>query len=356
MSYFVDNFGDTFKVIRNYITSEEATELGKIYKEFVLTGGIPATAPVNDAYDFYNRPEQVALLSEKTSELNRIVGRKVLPAYSFTRQYCKGSHLVRHFDRDSCEISLSIHLYGDQPWAFCIRDKDGEEREIILNSGDAVLYDAVNAEHWREEYTGEFYIQTFHHYVLLGGKHEDLYFDNCDKDFSLKSFIERYRCFVPADICDQIVEYTEQYPNRWEGAVTIDKMNDMRVCDTWYVKDWDAIDATIFKYVTEALTQYTKKHPNFKISHDTGYQLLRYRPGGKYEYHTDQHKDFNREVTIIVNLNDDYTGGNLCHVTDSNMTQMGKGDIIIFPANFTCPHRITPVISGTRYSIVTWAV
>ena len=36
--------------------------------------------------------------------------------------------------------------------------------------------------------------------------------------------------------------------------------------------------------------------------------------------------------------------------------KMGKGDIIIFPANFMYPHRITPITSGVRYSIVTWAV
>ena len=356
MSYFVDKFGDTYKVIRNYITSEEAVELGKRYQEYVLTDGIPTVAPIDNAYDYYNQPEQVAILSEKVSELNELLGRKVLPAYSFTRQYGKGSVLFRHTDRPSCEVSLSIHLYGDEPWAFGIRDKDGEECEVILNPGDAILYDAPNAEHWREEYTGEFYIQTFHHYVLLGGENEDLFFDNNDDLFSLKTYIKQYNCFVPADICDEIVEYTDQHPNRWDRAMTVDQECDQRVCDTWDVRDWDPIDNTIFKYVTEACGLYQREFPNLKISHDTGYQILRYQPGGKYEYHTDQHKDYNREITIIVNLNDDYTGGNLCHLKDNCMIKMGKGDIIIFPSNFTCPHRITPVTSGTRYSVVTWAV
>lgn len=356
MSYFLKHFGNTYKIIRNYITSEEAIKLGKKYKEFVEVDGMPTDAPIDNAYDYYNYPDMVALLSEKVSELNVLLGRKVLPAYSYIRQYGSGSSLFRHTDRPSCEVSLSIHLYGDKPWAFGIRDKDGEEREVILNPGDAILYDAPNAEHWRDEYDGEFYIQTFHHYVILGGEYESLFFDNNDEEFSLKNYIEQYSCFVPESICDKIVEYTAKYPRRWSKAATVDTESNDRVCDTWDVRDWDEIDNDIFKYVTEACALYTRKHPNFKISHDTGYQILRYQPGGKYEYHTDQHANYNREVTIILNLNDEYTGGNLCHIKDSCMTKMGKGDIIIFPSNFMFPHRITPITSGTRYSVVTWAV
>ena len=356
MSYFVDKFGDTYKVIRNYITSEEAIELGKKYQEFVITDGMPTNAPIDNAYDYYNWPEMVAILSEKVSELNGLMGRKVLPAYSYTRQYGSGSSLFRHTDRPSCEISLSIHLYGDEPWAFGIRNKDDEECEVVLNPGDAILYDAPNAEHWRDEYKGEFYIQTFHHYVLLGGEYENLFFDSNDGLFSLKTYIKQYSSFVPADLCDQIVEYTHQYPDRWDRAATVGEDSNDRVCDTWDVRSSDYIDNTIFKYVTEACGAYVNEFPNFDISQDTGYQILRYRPGGKYDYHTDQHVDYNREVTIIVNLNDEYTGGNLCHLKDSCITKMGKGDIIIFPSNFTYPHRITPVTSGIRYSVVTWAV
>ena len=30
--------------------------------------------------------------------------------------------------------------------------------------------------------------------------------------------------------------------------------------------------------------------------------------------------------------------------------------LIIWPSNFMFPHRVNPVIKGTRYSIVAWAV
>ncbi|AIX30687.1 ferrochelatase [Synechococcus phage ACG-2014f] len=362
MSYFTDRFGDTYKVIRNYISSEEANTLGENYKEFVSTDGVPteATMITSNAYDFYNRPEQVALLSEKVSHINELLGKKVLPAYSFVRQYGVGSFLGKHTDRKSCEVSLSIHLCGDKEWPFCIEDKEGNPVELILHPGDAVLYDAPNATHWREEYDGEFYIQTFHHYVTLGGEYENLFFDNNDKDFSLTNYIKQYKESVPPDICDMIVKYAEQFPNRWENATTIqsikDNTIDTRICESWNVLPTDSIDDVVYKYITEASSKFCNTFPHFNLTQDTGYQILRYKPGGKYDYHTDQHATYNREVTIILNLNDDYEGGNLCHIKDNHMIKMGKGDIIIFPANFMYPHRITPITSGVRYSIVTWAV
>lgn len=357
MSYFTDHFGDTYKVIRNYITIEEAARLGNNFKNHIIDTQKTPTLSKDDPnqYDTYQDVEQVALLSEKVSEVNELVGRKVLPAYAFLRQYGLDSELTKHKDRDSCEISLSIHLCADKDWEFCIDDVEGNPVELILHPGDAVLYDAPNATHWREEYDGEFYIQTFHHYVMLGGEYENLFFDNNDKTFSLTNYIKHYKESVPPDICDMIVKYAEQFPNRWESATTIQE-SDHRVCESWNILSADSIDDIVYKYITEASSKFCNTFPHFNLTQDTGYQILRYKPGGKYDYHTDQHATYNREVTIILNLNDEYEGGNLCHIKDNHMTKMGKGDIIIFPANFMYPHRITPITSGVRYSIVTWAV
>ena len=358
MSYFTDHFGETYKVIRNYIPPEEALRLGNEYRQTIANGGVysyKADGEGSDRYDYYNNVSQVSLLSEKVSELNTLLGRKVLPAYSFVRQYGVGSFLSKHKDRPSCEVSLSIHLQGDKEWGFCIEDKEGNPVELILHPGDAVLYDAPNATHWREEYDGEFYIQTFHHYVTLGGEYENLFFDNNDKTFSLTNYIKHYKESVPSDICDMIVKYAEQFPSRWENATTIQE-SDKRVCESWNILTSDSIDDIVYKYITEASSKFCNTFPHFNLTQDTGYQILRYKPGGKYDYHTDQHATYNREVTIILNLNDEYEGGNLCHIKDNHIMKMGRGDIIIFPSNFMYPHRITPITSGVRYSIVTWAV
>ena len=85
--------------------------------------------------------------------------------------------------------------------------------------------------------------------------------------------------------------------------------------------------------------------------------LLKYSIGGKYEYiqiitHTPRH------LSIIINLNDDYEGGDLIFTDQKEKEikrlKLSKGSIVFFPSNFMYPHGIQPITKGTRYSIVAW--
>jgi predicted 2-oxoglutarate/Fe(II)-dependent dioxygenase YbiX len=51
--------------------------------------------------------------------------------------------------------------------------------------------------------------------------------------------------------------------------------------------------------------------------------------------------------------NDDYEGGSLFFRLQNLDVKADAGDLFIFPSNFMYPHRAMPVISGTKYSIVT---
>ena len=54
---------------------------------------------------------------------------------------------------------------------------------------------------------------------------------------------------------------------------------------------------------------------------------------------------------MIVNLNDDFEGGDLILYNDGLMKQK-KGCITFFPSYLL--HEITPVTKGTRYSLSMW--
>ncbi len=86
--------------------------------------------------------------------------------------------------------------------------------------------------------------------------------------------------------------------------------------------------------------------------------LLKYNPGGKYEIHTDHYTNSPRHFSIIINLNDDYEGGDLIFTDQKKKRKkrlkLEKGSIVIFPSNFMYPHSIEPITKGTRYSIVAW--
>jgi len=86
--------------------------------------------------------------------------------------------------------------------------------------------------------------------------------------------------------------------------------------------------------------------------------LLKYTPGGKYEVHTDNFSCTTRHVSVIINLNNEYEGGELIF-TDQKFNEikrlkLDKGSIVFFPSNFMYPHGIQPITKGTRYSIVAW--
>jgi hypothetical protein len=112
------------------------------------------------------------------------IGLDLVPTYSYTRLYEKGNKLKRHKDRDSCEISTTLHLGGD-PWPIFL-DPSGqdfvidEKKEIHkpgapkgvrvdLKIGDMLIYSGCDLEHWREPFQGSVCSQVFLHYNHANG-------------------------------------------------------------------------------------------------------------------------------------------------------------------------------------------
>ena len=111
--------------------------------------------------------------------------------YYYDRFYFGGQQLNKHTDRGACEISVSIHistnLEGEYAkWPFKIKSVSGEERELILEPGDGVIYKGCERPHWRDPLTVPrrrkreiifrkpetewYYHQIFFHYVLQDGQ------------------------------------------------------------------------------------------------------------------------------------------------------------------------------------------
>ena len=134
------------------------------------------------------------------------MGRKLYNTYYYDRYYFPGQELTKHSDRDACEISVSIHISTNLPddqkdWPFKIKTPDtytdkkktailvpGEERALVLNPGDGIIYSGCDRPHWRDAMPGVplgkksrklfgkkqtqeyYYHQIFFHYVLQDGE------------------------------------------------------------------------------------------------------------------------------------------------------------------------------------------
>ena len=91
--------------------------------------------------------------------------------------------------------------------------------------------------------------------------------------------------------------------------------------------------------------------------------FLKYSEGGHYDVHVDAGVGFTRKLTAIINLNDDYEGGEFCFYNpigrrdkqkEIYKTKLGKGSVLMFPSDFLYPHTVKPITKGKRYSIVCW--
>lgn len=112
------------------------------------------------------------------------------------------------------------------------------------------------------------------------------------------------------------------------------------------------------KEIERLYTYYKIKFPLMASNTINQIDLLKYQPGGKYEAHIDHYSDTPRHLSVIMNLNDDYEGGDLIFTDQKDKEikklKLSKRSIVFFPSNFMYPHSIEPITKGTRYSIVSW--
>lgn len=112
-------------------------------------------------------------------------------------------------------------------------------------------------------------------------------------------------------------------------------------------------DEALVSATRRALAYYKEKIPRVLTRTDSGFDILKYEVGQLITYHMD---DLNpRVLSLSISLNDDYTGGEFRFWEDDNAVfRVPAGCAMMFPPNFMYGHEILPVLSGTRYSMITW--
>ena len=91
------------------------------------------------------------------------------------------------------------------------------------------------------------------------------------------------------------------------------------------------------------------------------HQFTQYKVGDYFNWHSDSNYDSkeltvaNRYCSIVIQLNDEYTDGNLeLKIPDNEdiTVEKGRGNLSIFLSELK--HRVTPVTFGVRYTLVNW--
>ena len=158
---------------------------------------------------------------------------------------------------------------------------------------------------------------------------------------------------------DKIVEDAKEYP--FVKALVVDEENTDKFRKSnikWlpFESKWDWVIDKIMSQVVEANDTIWKFDLNSVIDN---IQYTEYEGnGGHYDWHLDigPGSISHRKISIVVQLSDpeEYVGGDLEIMTGSDHTKIprGKGNVIIFPSFLL--HRVVPLVSGNRKSLVLW--
>lgn len=187
----------------------------------------------------------------------------------------------------------------------------------------------------------------------------------------LQKAIVRFDGLFNKDLIDRIINYIDTEHLRY--LPTLGKTDARKVKGITAVNPDNFVNVgnqemsklIFFNYIKQQLKipmlNYTVRFRECAFDDFIQTDFLKYEVGGKYETHADDHPKATRRVTIIINLNEGYEGGDFVFFDPINQRDiihketLKKGSILIFPSNFLYPHSIQPITKGTRYSLVTWA-
>lgn len=188
-------------------------------------------------------------------------------------------------------------------------------------------------------------------------------------DSTLKDFIYHEKGALPSPICDNIVTTIKE--RAWFKHTWYNQIKDKTFSkDT---KELDVQDITlelqgmVDPYLHQTFHRFNDKYKfDIKNTEQIAYQFStvrfnRYSEGQIMRQHHDHiYSIFDGArkgipiISIILNFNDEYEGGQLYFWHDYELS-LGKGDIVMFPSLFMYPHGVREPTKGERFSGVCWA-
>ena len=169
-----------YEVVKQFIDYSFANFL-KNYFDVIVRKGIcdmgDDQAP--NSHSIYGDPAFDMAMAMSTEDIGKIVGKTLIPQYTYARIYKNGSVLERHSDRPECQYSVTLCLGGEyeKQWPIWIQDYDGNDHCVELDEGDMLVYSGCELEHWRDKFEGNAQFQLFMHYVDSEGKYNDRIYD-----------------------------------------------------------------------------------------------------------------------------------------------------------------------------------
>lgn len=161
------------------------------------------------------------------------------------------------------------------------------------------------------------------------------------------------------DFCNLVIQEAD-WSKKQQGVAGGVVDEKARITDVVWMNRMSPISCVALNYINSANVQ---SNWNFELINIEEVQIGRYEKNGHYDWHTDDDIDMVngpntvRKISLSIQLNDpnEYEGGALEFKNKGHTLplKMQQGDVVVFPSFIE--HRITPILSGIRYSAVAWA-
>jgi PKHD-type hydroxylase len=171
------------------------------------------------------------------------------------------------------------------------------------------------------------------------------------------NIIKTFENFLSKKECDFILNKCKTELTLKDAEVYIDNSNDrydkkIRKSSIGWISD--------LGFLNERLSNKLRETFNINGMEVTGlgdFQFTQYKEGDEYNWHTDGDKTVHRDrfASIVIQLNGDYDGGilQIKNIKRELVSIENKiGTLYIFDSRLL--HRVTPVETGVRYSLVNW--
>lgn len=167
---------------------------------------------------------------------------------------------------------------------------------------------------------------------------EEALSDSSDKYFSWQPAYVGYRQLIP--------EYRDcvDYKFKKTDLMHFESEKSTKLQNLWQ---------DVYDRKKEAVKDYCRMFNIADLRYWEAFNFIKYEPGNHFMEHHDHSFSYNCTVSLVAYVNDDYEGGELYFRLQNLNIKPKAGDLVIFPSNFVYPHQAKPVISGTKYSIVT---
>lgn len=174
-------------------------------------------------------------------------------------------------------------------------------------------------------------------------------------------FLSRNECSRLLDLATRLRSEEAAVTREQEGKLVTER-SAYRV--TTVIKNFDQPEAFV-PVVARAFREQIEPAFDTRIEWFEWPDVLLYDPGGRYDIHTDSdlrykqsgqwHRVMDRDLSLLIYLNDDFSGGELEFPSRNRTIRPQAGMLVAFPSDHRFAHAVSPVVSGQRYAIVSWA-